>query len=181
MYVESCTHYKEDILTDVVQYLLLGFEGKAAILRRHLTVGSLWALLDFHGRQDVISSLNRPLHTLVLEHVELTDEHMPAVAEFVKESNSVHELSLGHNDITVRGIYALGRALLGRTSVHVLRLGHNKIGEAGAVHLAEVVRSCPDLITLDLSSNCINLSTDHGYAFFMPLRDSNLRELWQNI
>ena len=74
-YIESAVHYNELLLHDVVQALLMGIDGEIVVTKHLVNVGTLWALLDFLVRPDVLSLRTAPLRRLVLDSVELTDLH----------------------------------------------------------------------------------------------------------
>ena len=109
----------------------------------------------------------------------LGDGGAEAVAEWLKQNNTLHTLNLHYNQIGDDGAAAIAAALQTNTSLHTLRVGANQIGDVGAAAIAAALQANTSLHTLDVAGNHIG---DAGAAAIAAALQTNtsLHTLWSN-
>ena len=86
----------------------------------------------------------------------ISDEGAIALAEALKENETLRKLGLRDNKISDEGARALTEALKENKSLEELRLNYNKISDEGAIALAEALKENKTLRKLDLRENDIS-------------------------
>ena len=126
----------------------------------------------------VISTASHPVTHLAMASCHLHDDHVRTLLK-----NSIHnklkcieEMRFHGNSIGDEGAVALADGLKSCSNLQTLDLTTNNIGTEGAVALADGLKSCSNLRTLHLSAN--NIGTEGAVALADGLKScSNLQTL----
>ncbi|HAU2018002.1 TPA: GALA protein, partial [Legionella pneumophila] len=92
-------------------------------------------------------SYDKNHNQLTLSFLNLTDNDIPLLCEFLQHHPAITSLDLSHNDITASGV----KLFVNKTSISSLNISHNNIGPEGAKSLSEDSH----ITTLDVSFNSI--------------------------
>ena len=110
---------------------------------------------SFHLNLARVFGSHLTLHTLTLT-LRISEAHVVALAEALKQNTSLTQLDLSYNDISAQGVAALAEALKHNTSLTQLDLSDNDISDQGAADLAEALKQNTSLTQLDLTDNDIS-------------------------
>lgn len=85
-----------------------------------------------HHAMNLAKALNTStLHTLRLEHCELTQRPLATLCNLLKRNTSLKELSLAHNQLTYEDAKSIGSLLRSNYHIQLLDISNNNIGDKG--------------------------------------------------
>ena len=112
---------------------------------------------SFHSNLARVFGSYLTLHTLTLTYTwRISDAHIVALAEALKQNTSLTELDLSSNHISDQGAADLAEALKQNMSLTELNLSANDISAQGAAALAEALKQNTSLTQLNLSQRYLS-------------------------
>lgn len=85
--------------------------------------------LSEHNAMNLAKALNTSsLHTLKLDHCELTQRPLATLCNLLKRNTSLKELSLAHNQLTYEDAKSIGGLLRSNYHIQLLDISNNNIG-----------------------------------------------------
>ncbi|KAL9694258.1 hypothetical protein quinque_013543 [Culex quinquefasciatus] len=88
--------------------------------------------LSEHNAMNLAKALNTSsLHTLKLDHCELTQRPLATLCNLLKRNTSLKELSLAHNQLTYEDAKSIGGLLRSNYHIQLLDISNNNIGDKG--------------------------------------------------
>lgn len=91
---------------------------------------------------ETLKEYNPRLIKLEFHSIELTDEWMKPLCEYLQSNNVIEELSLSRNKITDKGVEMLSESLMDKSSLQKLNLRENyEISDISIPNLQKIIES----------------------------------------
>ncbi|XP_062558495.1 serine-rich adhesin for platelets isoform X2 [Armigeres subalbatus] len=133
--------------------------------------------LSDHHATDLAKALNTSaLHTLRLEHCELSQRPLASLCNLLKRNTVLRELSLAHNQLTCDDAKNIAGLLRSNYYIQLLDISNNKIGDKGVEYIVSALieqsiyfktmqetKRKSEFSFADLSSSLQNINSNKNY------------------